>query len=92
MGQVLQYDTAANAIEELKSKGYAIDFNLQSNITGHVDQFKIKAIYRYEGETDPADEIIIYAIESSNGLKGTFITGYGTSAEDPFSFLNRLIN
>jgi hypothetical protein len=92
MGPTLQYDTAANAIAELALKGYTVDFNLQSNIKGPMDQFEIKGIYRYEGDTDPADEIIIYAIESAKGLKGTFISGYGSSAEDPFSLMIRFKN
>jgi hypothetical protein len=92
MGPVLQYDTAANAIAELKFQGYNVDFNLPGNVIAPMDQFEIKAIYRYEGDTDPADEIIIYAIESASGVKGTFLSGYGSTSEDPFSLMIRFKN
>jgi hypothetical protein len=38
-------------------------------------------VYRFEGNTDPADEAIVYGIESTSGMKGVLVTGYGISAE-----------
>ncbi|MBL0155025.1 MAG: hypothetical protein IPP93_16720 [Chitinophagaceae bacterium] len=37
--------------------------------------------YRFEGNTDPSDEAIVYAIESQNGLKGILVNGCGISSE-----------
>jgi len=77
------YDSATIAIAELQRQGFIIDFNLPINrLTGpgknfDVSQFYIADIYRYEGESDPADETIIYAIESAHGQKGLFIMAYG---------------
>jgi hypothetical protein len=85
------YDTAAKAILELQNQGYLIDFNLNKNrLIGpgdqyHVDDFQIRDIYRYEGNSDPADEVIIYALESNNGDKGIFVDGYGVST-DPLAY------
>jgi hypothetical protein len=37
--------------------------------------------YRFEGNTDPSDEAIVFAIESKNGKKGVLVNGYGISAD-----------
>lgn len=46
----------------------------------HAEAFEIKEIYRYEGNTDPADEAIIYGIESADGEKEILVNGYGISS------------
>jgi len=64
-----------------------MDFNLYENCIicnqqkFNPEDFKIVEVYRYEGDSDPADEAIVYAIESKNGLKGVLVNGYGISAE-----------
>src|SRR5947209_9291313 len=42
----------------------------------------IRNFYRFEGESDPADNSIMYVIETSDGLKGTLIDAYGAYAEE----------
>jgi hypothetical protein len=82
------YDTVSTAIEELRKQGYTTDFNIEedklvcSQGKFDKDNFEIMDVYRYEGNSDPADEAAVYAIESSSGLKGILVTGYGASAED----------
>jgi hypothetical protein len=44
-------------------------------------EFEIAEIYRYEGDSDPGDQAVVYAIESSNGLKGILVTGYGAYSD-----------
>lgn len=81
------YATVSEAINELRKKGYTTDFNLEENcIVCHPEkfspeEFEIVDVYRYEGNTDPADEATVYAIESKSGLKGVLVTGYGTSTD-----------
>lgn len=81
------YETVSVAIEELRKKGFTTDFNLEENcIAFRSDQFKadgfeIVDIYRYEGNTDPADEATVYAIQSDKGIKGILVTGYGISTD-----------
>lgn len=41
------------------------------------EQVTVTNFYRFEGESDPGDEIIMYVIETSDGLKGTLIDAYG---------------
>lgn len=82
-----RYDSPSQAINELKKRGYTEDFNLQENCIickGQklsADEFEIKEVYRFEGDSDPADEAIVLGIESSNGLRGVLVNGYGYSSE-----------
>lgn len=81
------YAPVSVALEELRKKGYTVDFNLKENclVCGNdelsVDDFEITEIYRYEGNTDPADEAMVYAIESNTGMKGVLVTGYGITTD-----------
>jgi hypothetical protein len=86
------YDTVSEAVNGLKKRGYNIDFNLQYDcIACHKtslrlppDEFEITEVHRYEGNSDPADEAVVYAIESRHGEKGVLVNGFGISA-DPIS-------
>jgi hypothetical protein len=84
------YDTSADAINALVNKGYTHNFNLKdevlychSNDTSlQPDEFQIDEVYRFEGETDPDDEVIVYAISApSANLKGVLVNAYGLYAE-----------
>lgn len=81
------YDTVTDAIKGLKERGYTRDFNLKENcIVCHEDKFnhndfEIAEVYRFEGDSDPADEAVVYAIESNNGMKGVLVNGYGPSSD-----------
>lgn len=83
------YDTVAEAVNGLKQRGYGIDFNLVADRVHCADQalslrpddFRITEFYRFEGDSDPADEAVVYAIESIRGEKGLLVTGFGITAE-----------
>ncbi|HTS44541.1 MAG TPA: hypothetical protein VMH01_09105 [Puia sp.] len=84
------YDTLTEAVNGLKKRGYTTDFNLEfdclsSHDAGHrlkPSEFEITEVYRFEGESDPADEAIVYAIKSKHGQKGVLVNGFGISADD----------
>jgi hypothetical protein len=83
------YDTVAEAVNGLKQRGYNIDFNLEADrlfcsqtpLSLQPADFEITEFYRFEGDSDPADEAVVYAIESHKGDKGLLVTGFGISAE-----------
>ena len=83
MNDKYHYATVSEAINDLRHQGFTMDFNLEENcITCHpekfkADEFEIVEIYRYEGNTDPADQATVYAIQAKSGLKGILVTGYG---------------
>jgi hypothetical protein len=81
------YDTVSEAVNDLKKRGFDVDFNLQENCLichgdkYNVNDFEITEVYRFEGNTDPSDEAVVYAIESNDGKKGVLVNGYGISAD-----------
>jgi hypothetical protein len=83
------YDTLSDAIRGLKKRGYTIDFNLdfdkiscrETPLSLLPSEFEITEVYRFEGDSDPADEAVAYAIESKHGQKGVLINGFGVSAD-----------
>jgi len=89
------YETVSKAIEELRKQGFTTDFNLEENAivcnAGKfgANEFDVVDVYRYEGDSDPGDEAAVYAIKSSNGLRGILVTGYGASSENTSSEMLR---
>ena len=81
------YDTVSQAVNGLKERGYTLDFNLKSNSLECVGQkfnandFEITEFHRFEGNSDPGDEAVVYAIESKNGMKGVLVNAFGVYAE-----------
>jgi len=84
---MISYDTVSQAVNGLKERGYTLDFNLKSNSLECQGQnfnpkdFEITEFHRFEGSSDPGDEAIVYAIESSNGMKGVLVNGFGVYSE-----------
>ncbi|ADB41797.1 hypothetical protein [Spirosoma linguale] len=83
------YDTLTEALEGLRKQGFTQDYNLKpdrlhcqpDNIELRPADFDVVDVYRFEGTTDPGDEMVLYAIEAKNGNKGTLVDAYGTYAE-----------
>ncbi len=84
------FDTVTDALKELKHKGYTVDFNLafdkiiclNNEICLNPDEFEIVEVHRFEGDSNPDDEDVVYAIESKDGkVKGTMMSAYGMYAE-----------
>jgi len=84
------YDNLIDALNDLKLRGYTIDFNLmqnqiacdQHNLYLEPNEFEIDEAYRFEGMNDPDDSSIIYAISSQHGKKGVLINSYGPNADE----------
>lgn len=87
MEPTYNYGTVTEAINSFRDQGFTIDFNLDENCLScangkfEAEEFEIVSVYRYEGNSDPADESVVYAIESNNGTKGILVMGYGASAD-----------
>lgn len=81
--RMYHYTTVTRALEELKQKGFTVDFNIQeSKIINNPADFEIVHIYRYEGQTDPGDEATVFGIKSSTGEKGVFVAGLSAFADN----------
>ncbi len=48
-------------------------------------EVKIENFYRFEGYSDPNDNVILYLIQISDGRKGTMIDSYGAYADNKIS-------
>ena len=85
------FGTLSQTIEGLNKKGYTMDFNIhgeclachKTNTTLSPDDFQIDFFYRFEGESNPDDEAVVYAISSPKyGVKGTLVNAFGPYADD----------
>lgn len=80
------YSNLVEAINGLKKEGYTEDFNLRrdcleckdSQYQIFHDEFVVDKYFRFEGDTNPENQSIIYAISSEKyGVKGVLVNGYG---------------
>ena len=79
--------------------GYTEDFvagergllSLQKERIYDAGQVSIVNFFRFEGASDPADNTILYVIETNDGLKGTLVDAYGSYADTKVtSFMSQI--
>lgn len=76
-------------IAVLQKKGYSHNYRIENNTLIDVDtkkkyqpsQITITEEHRYEGMSNPSDMSILYALDTDDGQKGTFLAAYGPSAD-----------
>ena len=82
--------TLSEILNELKSRGYTEDFNLMEdcidcqshNLKITPEDFHIDKYYRFEGQSDPGDAAVLYAISSDkHNIKGVLVNGYGVYSD-----------
>jgi hypothetical protein len=82
------YSTLTEAISDLKNSGFTEDLNLCDE---GIENKKLKRVhcakdfnvikyYRFEGMSDPDDNMVLYVIETSDGDKGLLVDAYGVYA------------
>lgn len=55
------------------------------------NEVRVVNFFRFEGASDPDDNAILYVIETTDGLKGTLIDGYGIYTDTRLSeFMNEV--
>lgn len=84
------YETVTQAVSGLAERGYTANFNLSAGYLSAVDhevnldphEFNIDEVHRFEGETDPGDEMVVYAISAdSRGIKGVLVNAFGVYSD-----------
>lgn len=73
-------------LSHMVNEGYTEDFqvtdkglvSIQKTVSYLPEQIEVVNFYRFEGESDPADNAILYVIETNDGTKGTLVDSYGT--------------
>lgn len=90
---MISYDTVTEAVKGLKERSYTIDFNIafdklicsENKHCLQPDEFEIVEVHRFEGDSNPDDEDVVYAVESKDSkLKGIITSAFGPYA-DPVS-------
>ncbi len=93
------YPSLSVAIQKLQEEGYSEDYNLHSagvenknRKTIHpASDLNVIKYYRFEGMSNPADNTVLYVIETSNGHKGLLVDAYGAySGNIPRDLLDKL--
>lgn len=83
------YESLADALNDLKERGYVADFATdivclycgELDIRLNPEEFQVEEVYRFEGDSNPDDSSVLYAITSATGVKGTLIDAYGAYSE-----------
>ena len=57
-------------------------FGMSNEKTYLPNDVKVINFYRFEGQSDPADNAILYVLETADGQKGTLVDAYGAYADE----------
>jgi hypothetical protein len=84
------YDTLIDVINIKQAEGYTFDFNLNNSKLGckalnkifETTEFNVDEFYRFEGDSNPDDSSILYAIHTGSGIKGLLVDAYGIYSDN----------
>jgi hypothetical protein len=84
MKRTENYETLSGVMNKLNSEGYTENFRAEDDCIKAIyskkayspEELKIVKTFRFEGMTNPADQSELFAIESTDGLKGTLSMNY----------------
>ncbi|QXC59476.1 hypothetical protein KSP35_13835 [Aquihabitans sp. G128] len=83
-------DTVTDAVKLLAAEGYGEDFELVGGVlqwgdrqaTCTVGDVQVERLYRFEGPSDPGDEMIVFGLyDPASDTRGTLASGFGPSAD-----------
>jgi len=92
-------NTLTSCVNKVVKDGYTDNFKVteqglyasSNEKTYSPDQISVINFYRFEGQSDPGDNAIMYVIETSDGLKGTLIDAYGAYSDNSVNtFMNEV--
>lgn len=83
-------NTLTSCVNKVVKDGYTDSFKVtrQGLYSPARDQYyrpeevQVINFYRFEGESDPGDMVIMYVIETSDGAKGTLVDAFGTYSDE----------
>ena len=83
-------DTVTEAVALLRADGYTADYELVDGLlraeleltTCAIDEALVERLYRFEGPSDPGDEMIVFGlVDPATGTRGTLAAAFGHSAD-----------
>jgi len=89
MNKINCFRTLTEAMEDFRKRGYTDEFTadkaglklVESGKIFTPEELTIVEHHRFEGESDPSDMAVIYAMESDDGQKGFYIDAFGTYSD-----------
>ncbi len=95
---MINYETVSEAVSGLIKRGYTENFIREEGTECVIcnspsicllpEYYAIDEVYRFEGMTDPADEMIVFAISSEKlSIKGIVVNAYGVYGDTETSRL-----
>ena len=95
-GELDDMTTLSSCMTSLVKKGYRENFIVKhdrlfapTTDKGYqAAETTIDDFYRFEGTSDPADNAVLYAIQTQDGVKGILLDAYGTYGDEE---LNKFI-
>ena len=85
------FNTLPEAMQDQQRRGYTEERAPDGEflkVTSHddlklrSDEFAVDEFHRFEGTSDPGDEMTLYAISCKNGMKGLFVAAQGTYSNE----------
>src|SRR5947209_3755703 len=75
----------STCLTKMVDEGYTEDFKITDDGLKSVDkennykpeEINVVNYFRFEGESDPDDNAILYVIETADGTRGTLVDAYG---------------
>lgn len=91
--QIPHMKSLASCLNKMVLEGYSEDFkitekglkSLQTEKIYQPEDIKVSNFFRFEGQSDPNDNTILYVIEADDGVKGTIVDAYGPYADKNLS-------
>jgi hypothetical protein len=81
--------TLVSCLNSLTKKGYTEDYKVTEHGLKSIQSNKVYSprdvagvnFYRFEGNSDPSDNSILYAIDTNDGRHGTLVDAFGPYAD-----------
>lgn len=98
------FTTLTEAMEDLRQRGYTADLapdgdylkltstDTAENIRYKSGEITVDEFHRFEGTSDPGDEMTLYAISCRGRVKGVFVSAQGTYSDEVSSGLMAKFN
>lgn len=93
MANKANWQTVSETLNELAQLGFTANLSVIGNRLRVVETGKtfesgdvvIRRVRRFEGVSDPDDMAIVYAIETTGGIRGTVVDGYRVNSDPTVS-------
>lgn len=87
------YRTVAEAVDGLTKRGFAEQFRIEDGYLHGLETSEtfpaadviIREVHRFEGVSDPDNMAVVYAVETTNGIRGTLTDAFGVYSDPGMS-------